>query len=73
MTDRAGTKDWVFIADQYSVYLGHGHHYAVDSCPNFTAGYDGWMNDLIHPNAAGHASLAEVMAATGATAYADCP
>jgi hypothetical protein len=30
------------------------------------------MNDLIHPNAAGHANLADVMAGVTSTMYSGC-
>jgi len=72
LTARGDALDWVFVADQYASYMGHGHHFGVDSCPNYTAGQDGWMDDLIHPNEAGHANLAAVLAETAATAYVDC-
>jgi lysophospholipase L1-like esterase len=45
------------ITDQYTPYLGHGHHYAISSCPHYMAGATPFMNDLIHPNPAGHANL----------------
>jgi lysophospholipase L1-like esterase len=47
------------ITDQYTPFLGHGHHYNVMSCPHYIPGAAGWMSDLIHPNAAGHADLFE--------------
>jgi lysophospholipase L1-like esterase len=47
------------ITDQYTPFLGHGHHYNVVKCPHYMVGAVGWMSDLIHPNAAGHADLFE--------------
>jgi hypothetical protein len=47
------------LTDQYTPFLGHGHHYNVMRCPHYMAGAAGWMSDLIHPNAAGHADLFE--------------
>ena len=72
MTARADARDWVFIADQHSPFLGHGHHSGASECPYYEAGAEGWMNDLIHPNAAGHANLAEIMGGTTATMYEGC-
>jgi lysophospholipase L1-like esterase len=45
------------LTDQYTPFLGHGHHYNVMRCPHFMTGAAGWMSDLIHPNAAGHEDL----------------
>jgi hypothetical protein len=45
------------FTDQYTPFLGHGHHAAVMRCPHFKPGSVGWMGDLIHPNAAGHENL----------------
>ncbi len=61
LTDRANSRPWAFIADQHPSYLGHGHHVNVASCASYNASFDGWMNDLIHPNATGHGNLADVM------------
>jgi len=47
------------ITDQFTPFLGHGHHYNVMRCPHYMPGAAGWMADLIHPNAAGHADLFE--------------
>jgi lysophospholipase L1-like esterase len=47
------------ITDQYTPFLGHGHHYMVATCPHYMAGAVGWMADLIHPNPAGHVDLFE--------------
>ncbi|HET6282347.1 MAG TPA: SGNH/GDSL hydrolase family protein [Polyangia bacterium] len=52
-------KKGATITDQYTPFLGHGHHYMVMTCPHYMAGAVGWMADLIHPNAAGHADLFE--------------
>jgi lysophospholipase L1-like esterase len=45
------------LVDQHTPYLGHGHHYAVASCPHHQPGAQPFMGDLIHPNAAGHDNL----------------
>jgi lysophospholipase L1-like esterase len=45
------------LTDQFTPFLGHGHHYLVSSCPHYQAGAAPWMSDLIHPNEAGHADL----------------
>ena len=52
-------KKGATITDQYTPFLGHGHHYMVMTCPHYMAGEVGWMADLIHPNAAGHTDLFE--------------
>jgi hypothetical protein len=52
------------ITDQHGPFLGHGHHYAVSSCPHFKANLAPWMDDLIHPNAAGHENLFQQWKAT---------
>lgn len=72
MEARAVERSSVFMADQHGPYLGHGHHNAVSSCPNYIEGAVPWMADLIHPNAAGHANLAEQMAVATDSMYADC-
>ncbi len=64
--------DNVVITDQYTPYLGHGHHYNVASCPNYEAGLEPFMNDLIHPNAAGHANLATQWSLVADGLYGDC-
>jgi hypothetical protein len=45
------------LTDQDGPFLGHGHHYDVASCPHYKADQAPWMDDLIHPNAAGHENL----------------
>ena len=45
------------LTEQYLPYLGHGHHWAVATCPHYKAGSTPFMNDLIHPNPAGHEHL----------------
>lgn len=50
-----------YLADQYPGFLGHGHHYATEGCPNYTEGNAYWMiggTDLVHPNALGHVTIA---------------
>ncbi|MBC8067690.1 MAG: hypothetical protein IAG13_05095 [Deltaproteobacteria bacterium] len=61
-----------YIADHHAAYLGHGHHYATAACPFYAEGSDAWMFDQIHPNLAGHASLATVLASTADQIYAAC-
>jgi len=57
----ADAHDNGVLVDQFTSFLGHGHHYDVATCPYYMAGAAGWMNDLIHPNAAGHAHLGQVL------------
>jgi lysophospholipase L1-like esterase len=47
--------------DQFTTFLGHGHHNAVMACPHYMPNAASWMQDLIHPNAAGHLHLASVL------------
>ncbi len=68
----ADERDWVEITDQHAAFLGHGHHYDVDSCPYYLEGADGWMGDLIHPNAVGHGHLAEEWQRTADAMYSGC-
>lgn len=54
---RLAAEAGAVITDQYTPYLGHGHHHAVRACPHYQAGMTPFMNDIIHPNAAGHDHL----------------
>jgi lysophospholipase L1-like esterase len=47
------------LTDQFTPFLGHGHHYNVSSCPYYQPDAAPWMDDLIHPNPAGHSDLFE--------------
>lgn len=62
----------VVFTDQHTPYLGHGHHYDVPECPYYDPNAEPWMADLIHPNEAGHANLAEQWADTADRMYRDC-
>jgi lysophospholipase L1-like esterase len=68
----ADELDNVTITDQYTSYLGHGHHYNVASCPHYQPGLEPFMNDLIHPNAAGHANLAAQWTLVADELYGNC-
>jgi lysophospholipase L1-like esterase len=68
----ADAHDNAVLVDQFTSFLGHGHHFDVAACPYYMAGAEGWMNDLIHPNAAGHAHLAEVLDGVADQVYGDC-
>lgn len=68
----ADTQSNVHITDQHAPYLGHGHHYAAQTCPHFAADSEPFMQDLIHPNAAGHAHLATQWTAMADGLYGDC-
>lgn len=61
LVDRASSQPWGFIADQHPSYLGHGHYVNNASCPYYDETFEGWMGDLIHPNAVGHHHLADMM------------
>jgi lysophospholipase L1-like esterase len=56
LAELAERKEAVLV-DQYTPYLGHGHHHAVRSCPHYRPDTVPYMGDLIHPNQAGHRSL----------------
>jgi lysophospholipase L1-like esterase len=51
------TRTGAHLTDQFTPFLGHGHHYDVASCPHYQPGAAPWMSDLIHPNGAGHEDL----------------
>ncbi len=58
---RVADRPNTYLADQYPIFLGHGHHYGTESCPNYTADSPYWMlggTDLVHPNGLGHVSMA---------------
>jgi lysophospholipase L1-like esterase len=65
----AEAHDNVVLTDQHTSYLGHGHHYQVTDCPHYQPDLTPFMQDLIHPNAAGHANLAEQWSAQAAEMY----
>lgn len=69
LTLLADAHNNVVITDQHTSYLGHGHHYDVESCPHYQPGLAPFMQDLIHPNAAGHANLAEEWSVRAAAMY----
>ncbi|MEM7154055.1 MAG: SGNH/GDSL hydrolase family protein [Myxococcota bacterium] len=72
LTARADARDYVFIADQHAPFLGHGHHFDKPECPGYIAGAENWMNDLIHPDAAGHANIGQVLSNAVDGMYVDC-
>jgi lysophospholipase L1-like esterase len=72
LAELAASRDNVVITDQHASYLGHGHHYDDEACPHYMAGAEPWMDDLIHPNEAGHRHLADEWAATADRLYRDC-
>ncbi|MCR9160694.1 MAG: SGNH/GDSL hydrolase family protein [Nannocystaceae bacterium] len=62
-----------FLADQFPVFLGHGHHYATAECPHYDAENPYWMiggADLVHPNGLGHVSMASTLRGTLDEIYA---
>ena len=61
---RVEGRENTYLADQFPVFLGHGHHYATESCPNYAPDSPYWMlggTDLIHPNGLGHVSMASTL------------
>jgi hypothetical protein len=53
--------DNAILVDQFTPFLGHGHHYNVATCPHYMAGATPYMKDLIHANADGNKQLAKVL------------
>jgi lysophospholipase L1-like esterase len=60
------------LVDQYTSYLGHGHHYNVMTCPHYMANATPYMKDLIHANADGNAHLSSRMNAVVDDLYGNC-
>jgi lysophospholipase L1-like esterase len=51
------TQKKALFTDQFTPFLGHGHHYQVSRCPFYMANATPFMDDVIHPNPAGHDNL----------------
>jgi lysophospholipase L1-like esterase len=68
----AGHGDRAVVVDQYTPYLGHGHHYKVATCPYYDASATGFMKDLIHPNVAGNKQLAGELSGAIERLYGAC-
>lgn len=61
LRERVAARPNTYLSDQYPVFLGHGHHFASEACPNYDADSAYWMlggTDLVHPNGLGHVSIA---------------
>jgi lysophospholipase L1-like esterase len=71
---KADANDNAYIADQHEPFLGHGHHYNVDTCPFYQPDADYWMTalDLIHPYGNGHVNIGDEMVALLEPLYAGC-
>lgn len=64
LKERAAQRDNTYVGDEHTTFLGHGHHNATDSCPNYIPDADYWMlggTDLVHPNALGHFQIANTL------------
>jgi lysophospholipase L1-like esterase len=73
LTDFANQHfEHTIIVDQYTSYLGHGHHYNVSTCPHYMANATPYMKDLIHANADGNKHLSEQMNAAVDDLYTNC-
>lgn len=75
IVDRLAGREDSHVADIHQAFLGHGHHYENGECPYTMDGGEYWMlggNDLIHPNTAGHAGIAEEIISVLEGVYA-CP
>ncbi|MCB9560132.1 MAG: SGNH/GDSL hydrolase family protein [Kofleriaceae bacterium] len=68
----SGAGDRAILVHQFEPFLGHGHHYDVDTCPHYQAGATPFMQDTIHANADGNAQLAAVMEGGADRLYRDC-
>jgi lysophospholipase L1-like esterase len=60
------------LVDQYSSFLGHGHHFDVMSCPHYAPGQTAFMKDLIHANPAGNTHLAKNLNEAVDRLYTEC-
>ncbi len=60
------------LVDQYTPYLGHGHHYSVTTCPHYAPGQTAFMKDLIHANPAGNTALAAELNRGADRLYEEC-
>lgn len=71
---KADAQPNAYIADQHAPFLGHGHHYNVDSCPYYQDGAEYWMAafDLIHPYGQGHVNIGNVINTLADELYAGC-
>ena len=57
LTRLADTQPFALLVDQYTPFLGHGHHHDAPQCPHYQSGAANWMADLIHANTLGHANF----------------
>lgn len=67
LRDRVASRPHTYLADQFPVFLGHGHHFGTESCPHYMPDSPYWMiggTDLVHPNGLGHVSIAGTLDAT---------
>jgi len=69
----AGKAESSIIIDQYTPFLGHGHHYNVTTCPHYKPGMKGYMQDLIHADGPGNAHLAAQIFKGVDQLYKGCP
>jgi lysophospholipase L1-like esterase len=61
---RVDAQPNTYLADQFPIFLGHGHHYGTAECPHYEADTPYWMiggADLVHPNGLGHVSMASTL------------
>jgi GDSL-like lipase/acylhydrolase family protein len=61
------------LIDQFTPFLGHGHHHADAECPYYMPNMEGFMADLIHANGPGNVLLAEQVYKGVDQLYKDCP
>lgn len=69
---RAEGKSNVFLADQFTPFLGHGLNYNTQGCPYYKQGNENWMADFLHPNVRGHAQLLSVWQGLVDSLYKSC-
>lgn len=76
LTNLAKGRDNAVVADNYSAFLGHGHHHGNDKCPHYESGSDYWMvggSDLTHINKKGYDGMTKVFEGVADKLYAGCP
>jgi hypothetical protein len=61
------------LIDQFTPFLGHGHHFDNASCPHYQPNMEGYMADLIHANAHGNVHLSNQVAKGVDQLYKNCP
>lgn len=75
LVDLADARDNAVVADQYGVFLGHGHHHDKSKCPHYKDGADYWLvggTDLTHINEKGYAAMGGEFEKVADSLYSGC-